>query len=240
MSKPLRDCNRRRALSVSGYLLCWFVCLSACGDTYNSLDDEGATSGGPRAGDKPSEGTPPVSDLLTMRSGLPIASTWLDADVAFDNNAQLLTLDALKQEVMRATGQTWTMNGVEQWANVASAYGDADYATRFTDERVPTAQKLTIVRSMATAVCSAAASSSSAYAKLGGASVDVNATIADSPALQSAVAAIYENFFLVKPAQADVTISTKLLLDEQAKGGPKTAWTYLCVAYLTSINFLSD
>lgn len=164
-----------------------------------------------------------------------ISDNWDEAPVRLGNNLKMLSFAQMQSEVLRAT--TIAYDG---WAQNRAVFGAPDFTTTFFEDRTPTATKILTWRKIAFAVCGSMVQKESATPALftsisPTAAIDVaNAKVGDQ------VKAMFTKFFLEAPTSEEVEASTKALADTVAAGGsPAEAWSNLCVAYLSSMRFLT-
>jgi len=170
-----------------------------------------------------------------------ITEFWPDIDLPYSQNTKLLSFDMLRNEVLRATGRSWVVEGVDQWEPNKSALGGADYVNTFDDDRTISQSKIVTIRKMAFSVCGDLVTAENAAATPSIFTiVKPNAAIAaDSAAVSSQVASLYQRVFLVEPTSSEVAEHVQLLVDLQTQTNSTQAWRGLCAAYLASMRFLS-
>jgi len=170
-----------------------------------------------------------------------ITEFWPEIDLPYSQNTKLLSYDMLRNEVLRATGRSWVVEGVDQWELNKSSLGGADYVNTFADDRTVSQQKIVTIRKMALAVCGDLVSAENATASPTlFTTVKPSAAIsADDTAVATQVASLYQRFFLVEPSAAEIAEHVQLLIDLQTQTNSTQAWRGLCGAYLSSMRFLS-
>jgi len=178
-------------------------------------------------------------DELVGAGGRDLTEYWPDIDVPHSQNTKLLSFDMMKNEVMRATGQSW-----DSWAANASVLGAANWSTIWTEDRTPNQQKIVTLRKMALAVCQSVVDAEAGQATRSVfTEVDPASTIDPTAAItRTQVVKLFERVFMESPSEADITESLQALGDLQAiapGGGPRQAWRGLCASYLASMRFLS-
>ena len=198
----------------------------------------GSVDGGSRGDD--GDAGPEENELLGA-GDRDITEFWPDIDLPYSQNTKLLSYDMLINEVRRATGRSWVIDGVDQWELNKSALGGADYVNTFEDDRTISQSKIVALRKMAFSVCGdLVAAENGATTAAVFTIVKPNVSIAaDDTAVSSQVESLYQRFFLVAPSPAEVAEHVQLLVDLQAQTNSTEAWRGLCGAYLASMRFLS-
>jgi len=193
-------------------------------------------------GNSDSEDDPtPGEDELIGAGDRNITDFWPDIDLPYSQNTQVLGFDMLRNEVQRATGLSWLIDGIDQWDLNKSALGGADYVNTFDDDRTISQSKIVTIRKMAFKVCNdlvqaenAAATPTIFTVLKPNAGIDAN-----NAALSSQVSTLYQRFFLVAPSASEVSESVQLLVDLSGQVNSTQSWRGLCGAYLSSMRFLS-
>lgn len=164
-----------------------------------------------------------------------ISDDWEVASVRLGNNLKMLSFSQMQAEMLRATTIEYA-----NWAENRAVFGSPDFKTSFLEDRTPTATKILTWRKIAFDVCGAMVKKETSTPALFS-SISPTATIsAEDPKVAAQITAMFKKFFLERPTSADVEASTKALVDTVAAGGPPTeAWSSLCVAYLSSMRFLT-
>jgi len=205
-------------------LLASVGCWGSVGGNSNSDDDQ-----------------TPGEDELIGAGDRNITDFWPDIDLPYSQNTQVLSYDMLRNEVQRATGLSWQLDGIDQWELNKSALGGADYVNTFDDDRTISQSKIVTIRKMAFTVCddlvkaeNAAATPTIFTALKPNAGIDAN-----NASLSQQVTLLYQRFFLVAPSASEVSESVQLLVDLNGQVNSTQSWRGLCGAYLSSMRFLS-
>jgi hypothetical protein len=191
-------------------------------------------------GDDQGNGVDPTQ--LEGAGGRSITEYWPSIEIPLSENTRMLSFDMMRNEVMRATGHSWVVDGQDMWERNRGALGGADYQTTFVDDLTPSQQRIVLWRKMAFQVCTdlvddeAGASSRLVF-------LDVDPAASFDPAssaVQRQILALFRRFFLADAEDQDVA-DARELLQALAPGGQdgRTAWRGLCVAYLSSMRFLT-
>lgn len=175
-----------------------------------------------------------------------IRESWFASEVPFDRNVQLLSFTQLRNEVDRALDNTpWLGESNEDlWPGALGSFRGANYTTRFQNQRQPSQQWLVNARRMAFSVCGARTLQESGLAQADRVVYDAVdpadpiVTAEDDVAEQ--VRSLHARFYRTRNVTDDDLQTSLTLLEElQDEAGPADAWSGLCVAYLTSMRFLS-
>lgn len=164
-----------------------------------------------------------------------ISDGWEIAPVRHGNSLKMLKFSQMKNEVLRATTVAYA-----KWDALRPTFGVPDFATRFDEDRTPTATKIVMWRKVAYSVCKDMVAKEQKTPAIFS-SISPSATIgAEDPAVAKQVEIIFTRFFLEPPSPDAVSQSIKTLTGIVAKGGsPTEAWGSLCMAYLSSMRFLT-
>lgn len=164
-----------------------------------------------------------------------ISDDWEVAPVRLGNNLKMLNFAQMQSELLRATSVAYG-----DWAENRAVFGAPDFKTSFQEDRTPTATKILTWRKIAFSVCGEMVKNETTTPVVFSSIAPTAAISADDPKVKAQITAIFTKFFLEPPAPADVDASAKALVDTVAAGGPPAeAWTGLCVAYLSSMRFLT-
>ncbi len=174
--------------------------------------------------------------------GRDISEYWPEIDVPLSQNTRMLNFEMLRSEVARATGRSWLINSVDQWERNRGPLGGADYMTSFSDDLIPSQQRIVLIRKMAFQVCGdlvaaeAGASPRSVFTELDpGAAFDAGGATA-----KAQIQAMYRRFYLEEATPVDLTEGEVLLRALSPSGNEsRAAWRGLCASYLASMRFLS-
>jgi len=190
-----------------------------------------------------SNGDPSVDpEQMEGAGGRDISEYWPSIEIPLSENTRMLSFEMMQAEVMRATGHSWELDGVDQWERNRGALGGADYVTTFADDLTPSQQRVVLWRKMAFQVCGdlvdaeAGAATRTVFTEVDpGASFD-----SASQATTAQIRTLFFRFFLAEPDDSDVTQGANLLsaLSQTGADGP-AVWGGLCVAYLGSMRFLT-
>ncbi len=180
-------------------------------------------------------------DPLTGAGGRDLTEFWPAISIPYGENTRMMTYEQVKNEVLRATGRSWIVASVDQWAPNRSVLGGADYVRTFSDDRSPNQQKIVTLRRMAFSVCGDVVTAEAGQATRTIFTVVDPATTIDiaSATATAQVQALWKRFFLVDPSAADVTESLSALGSLQTMATSREAWRGLCGAYLASMRFLT-
>jgi hypothetical protein len=187
-------------------------------------------------------GGPAVSNELLGAGGRDISEYWQSIDVPLSQNTRMLSYPMLRSEVTRAIGQSWVVNGVDQWERNRGPLGGADHVTSFTDDLTPSQQRIVLIRKMSFAVCGALVAAEAGMATRTvftdldpGAAFDVS-----SAATKAQITSLFRRVFLSDPEDADLLDGAALLSKLSPAGDQgRIAWRGLCAAYLGSMRFLT-
>ncbi len=178
-------------------------------------------------------------DEMLGAGGRDISEYWPTIDVPLSQNTRMLSFAMLRSEVLRATGRSWAIAGVDQWDRNRGPLGGADYVTTFADDLTPSQQRIVLIRKMAFTVCGdlvaaeAGAASRTVFTEL-----DPAAAFDPMGATSEAqIRAMFRRFFLTDAQAADVA-DGQVLLGKLGTDG-RIAWRGLCTAYLGSMRFLT-
>lgn len=164
-----------------------------------------------------------------------ISDDWEKAPVRLGNNLKMLNFAQMQSEVLRATSIAY-----DGWAENRAVFGGPDFKTTFQDDRTPTATKILTWRKIAFSVCASMITKETTTPALFASIAPTAAISAADPKVGDQVTAMFTKFFLEAPSSVEVEASTKALTDTVAAGGsPVEAWGTLCVAYLSSMRFLT-
>ena len=181
----------------------------------------------------------PVTDEMLGAGGRDVSEYWQSIDHALSQNTRMLSYAMLKSEVMRATGRSWVLAGVDQWERNRGPLGGADFVTTFADDLTPSQQRIVLIRKMAFTVCGDLVTAEAGSAARTVFTV-LDPGVAIDPAAEATktqIAALFKRFFLDEAAPADLADGAALL---GALGtDPKIAWRGLCTSYLGSMRFLT-
>ena len=183
----------------------------------------------------------PLEDELKGAGGRDLTEFWPEIDIPFSDNAKLLNFEMMRNEVLRATGLSWQVDGVDQWERNRSALGGADYDVSWSEDRAVSQQKVVIWRKMAFTVCGdLVAAEAGQETRTVFDVVDPGITIDTADAsVADQISSMWRRFFYIDPASEDRSDSLSLLNDLQDLSGPSDAWRGLCAGYLASMRFLS-
>lgn len=177
---------------------------------------------------------------LKGAGGRDLTEYWPSIDIPGSQNTRMLSFEMMRNEVLRATGKSWVVSGVDQWEPNRTALGGADYQTIFAEDLTPSQQRMVLWRRMAFQVCGdlvtaeAGATTRAVFTVLDpGATLDPTA-----PATAEQVRALYRRFFLTD-ADADDVSDSLTLLATLAPSGAQAGWRGLCAAYLGSMRFVT-
>lgn len=179
-------------------------------------------------------------DELKGAGGRDLSEYWPSIDIPLSQNTRMLSFDMMRNEVMRATGRTWVINGTDQWEPNRTGLGGADYVTIFAEDLTPSQQRMVLWRRMAFQVCGdLVAAEAGAPTRAVFTVVDPGAAIdAAAASTASQIRALFRRFFLSDAEDEDVADSLALV-STLAPGGPDVAWRGLCAAYLGSMRFVT-
>lgn len=164
-----------------------------------------------------------------------VSDSWEVASVHAGNNLKMLNFAQMQSEVLRATGVTYSA-----WGDNRVVFGSPDFKTSYLEDRLPTATKILTWRKIAYSVCGDMIANEKATPALFSSIAPTAAIDAADSKVVAQVKAIFTKFFLEPPTTGEVAVSTKALADSIAAGGaPTDAWKSLCVAYLSSMRFLT-
>lgn len=164
-----------------------------------------------------------------------ISDGWEEASVRGGNNIKFLNFTQMQAEMLRATSINY-----DKWEANRNVFGAADFRSSFEEDRTPTTTKIMTWRKIAFAVCGQMIKKEMTTPNLF-ASISPAAAIdiADSKVVDQ-VKAVFTKFFFDPPSSKELEMSTKALAATIAAGGkPSEAWANLCVAYLSSMRFLT-
>jgi len=183
-------------------------------------------------------------DMTEMRGagGRDISEYWPSISIALSQNTRMLSYAMLRSEVERATGKSWVVGGVDQWERNRGPLGGADYVTTFSDDLVPSQQRIVLIRKMALQVCAdVVAAEAGAASRTVFTEVDPGAAFdAGAATTKAQVAALFRRFFLEDASPAELADGQALLSTLSPTGADgKTAWRGLCASYLASMRFLT-
>lgn len=164
-----------------------------------------------------------------------VSDGWDHAPVHAGNNMRMLNFAQMQSEVLRATTIAY-----DAWAENRVAFGAPDFRTSFQEDRTPTATKILTWRKIAFSVCTAMIRQETAGPVLFSSVAPTAAITAGDPKLADQINAVFTQFFLEPPGEAELEASIRALVDSVAAGSPPAeAWTTLCTAYLSSMRFLT-
>lgn len=164
-----------------------------------------------------------------------ISDGWELASVHGGNNLKMMNFAQMQSEVLRATSINYS-----QWEKHRTVFGAADFKSSFAEDRLPTATKVLTWRKIAFAVCGEMVKQETATPKLFSSIAPTAAIKADDPKVIDQVKAMFTKFFFEPPTAKELEVSTAALAKTVAAGGgPSDAWSNLCVAYLSSMRFLT-
>lgn len=164
-----------------------------------------------------------------------ISDGWAEETVPHGNNLKMLNFKQMQSEVLRATSIT-----SKEWATLRTAFGAPDFVNSFSEDRVPSATKILTWRRLAFSVCGSMISKETATPALFSSIAPSAAIDATNPRVTEQITAVFTKVFQAPPSADEVSLSTQMLVDAVAAGGtPAEAWTGLCVAYLSSMRFLT-
>jgi hypothetical protein len=215
------------------------IALIATGCT-GLVDGSGPGSGEEGSGSGSGSDVIPENELEGA-GGRDLTEYWPNISVPFGENTKMLIFEQIRTEVMRATGRSWLVSGVDQWEANRGVLGGADYVRSFMDDRTPSQQKLVTIRKMAFTVCGDVVTAEAGQAtRTVFAAVDPAVTIdTNSAIVTTQVQALWKRFFLATPSAADVTESLSALGSLQTMSNSREAWRGLCAGYLSSLRFLT-
>lgn len=164
-----------------------------------------------------------------------ISDAWEVETVPHGNNLKMLNFVQMQSEVLRATSIT-----SKEWAGLRTAFGAPDFVNSYEEDRTPTATKILTWRKLAFSVCGSMITNETATPALFTSITPTAAISASDSRVTEQVTAVFTKFFQDPPTADEVALSTKMLTDVVAGGGkPGEAWTGLCVAYISSMRFLT-
>jgi hypothetical protein len=177
---------------------------------------------------------------LQGAGGRDLTEYWPSIGIPLSQNTRMLGFEMMRNEVRRATGLSWVVGGVDQWAQNRIPLGGADYQTVFAADSTPSQQRMVLWRRMAFQVCGdLVAAEAGAASRAVFTVVDPGAAIATGAAsTASQVRALYRRFFLSDAGDEDVADSLALL-ETLGPAGGQVAWRSLCAAYLGSMRFVT-
>ena len=181
-------------------------------------------------------------DEMSGAGGRDISEYWPSIDIPLAQNTRMLSFEMLRSEVARATGRSWLVSSIDQWAPNRGALGGADFVSSFADDLVPSQQRIVLIRKMAFQVCGdLIAAEAGAPSRVVFATLDPGAPIDAAAASTTAqIAALFQRFFLAEATAADVTDGEALMSKLSPSGSDgKIAWRGLCASYLASMRFLT-
>lgn len=212
-----------RAFSYLGFLVVGGIGLAG-----------GSCTVGGGGSDQPADDDPVVGASAGGQTNI-ISDGWEVASVHAGNNMKMLNFTQMQSEVLRATGITYS-----GWTDSRVVFGAPDFKTSFQEDRTPTATKILTWRKIAFSVCGDMIKKETTTPTLFSAIAPTAAIDAADSKVVAQVTAVFTKFFLEPPVSAEVEASTKALVDTVAAGStPGEAWTNLCVAYLSSMRFLT-
>lgn len=185
-------------------------------------------------GAKPDDDAPVIGASAGGETNI-ISDGWELASVRGGNNLKMMNFAQMQSEVLRATSVAY-----DNWAQYRLVFGAADFRESFQEDRTPTATKVLTWRKIAFSVCASMVTKETTRPVLF-ASISPTANISSSdPRVVAQVRAIFTKFFFEPPTLKEVDASTRALVNTVAAGGtPSQAWSNLCVAYLSSMRFLT-
>jgi hypothetical protein len=188
-------------------------------------------------GSEPGEVDP---NELVGAGGRDLSEYWPSIDIPLSQNTRMLSFDMMRNEVQRAAGRSWVINGNDQWEANRAGLGGADYVTVFAEDLTPSQQRMVLWRKMAFQVCGdVVAAEAGAPTRTVFTVVDPGAALdTAAPATADQVRALYRRFFLADPPDDDVADSIALLTT-LVPAGANVAWRGLCAGYLGSMRFVT-
>lgn len=181
-------------------------------------------------------------DYLTGADGNDLSRFWLSIDVPGSENGKMLNFAQLRSEVMRTTGQSWTVAGEDQWEKhrIVLGAGNEELGGGFDSQ--PSQQKITTIRRMAFQVCETVVAAEAGqgtrevFDQVDPASdIDPAGTMAADQ-----IRSLHDRFVLEENiSQGDLNAATSLLADLKAMGSMEQGWQGVCAGYLASMAFLT-
>lgn len=178
---------------------------------------------------------------MTGAGGRDISEYWPTIDIALSQNTRMLSFEMLRSEVTRATGQSWLVAGVDQWERNRGPLGGADFVTSFSDDLIPSQQRIVLIRKMAFQVCGdVVAAEAGAPSRTVFTELDPGAVFDPAASTTKAqISALFLRFFLTEAADADLADGDALIRALSPAGDGRIAWRGLCASYLASMRFLT-
>lgn len=179
-------------------------------------------------------------DEVKGAGGRDLTEYWPEIDIPLSQNTRMLSFEMMRNEVQRAAGRSWVLNGNDQWEANRIPLGGADYETVFAEDLTPSQQRMVLWRRMAFQVCGdVVAAESGAATRTVFTVLDPGAALTTTaPGTADQVRALFRRFFLSDPTDEDIADSVNLLATLNTTDAP-TAWRGLCTAYLGSMRFVT-
>ncbi|HUS65178.1 MAG TPA: hypothetical protein VMZ28_11575 [Kofleriaceae bacterium] len=179
-------------------------------------------------------------DEVKGAGGRDLTEYWPEIDIPLSQNTRMLSFEMMRNEVQRATGRSWVINGTDQWEANRIPLGGADYQTVFAEDLTPSQQRMVLWRRMAFQVCGdVVAAENGAATRTVFTVLDPGAALTTTaPGTADQVRALFRRFFLSDPTDEDIADSVNLLATLNTTDAP-TAWRGLCTAYLGSMRFVT-
>jgi len=211
------------------------LATSGCSGLISSDDP----SDGPDGPDNPDAPTEPEDDRLEGAGGRDLTEHWPTIEVPYSQNTKMLSFAQMQNEVQRATGRSWVVDGQDQWEANRGVFGGADYIETWSVDRQPSQQKLVTWRKMAFTVCGAAVAADAGSDERSLFVAVDPATPIDPATATPQIVELFSRFFLEAPSQAEIDTALTALTDLEALQNARQAWRGLCAAYLSSQRFLT-
>ena len=175
-------------------------------------------------------------DELFGAGGRDLTEFWISVPIPHSQNTKNLNFSMMRSKVERATGLTWA-----QWEQSKQTFGAPDYIENWHEDRFVSQQKLTRWRTMAMDICEElvaqdAGKGNRNYFTIVDPAENIDVTA--NPVKQQ-IDAMHQRMFLEKVSATDLQESLALLSELQAEDSSELAWQGLCVAYISSMRFLS-